>query len=190
MRARRALVAFALSVAALQPPEPGRASPPEPLRPSPAMARLYRAFLGEWDVHESFEVGGPRPGATRDGTATFREGAGFSLVEDYQSDGTAGELRFLALLWWDPAAGAYPLMTCANSRGCAMRGTARWEGDTLVNAWDVVEGGKTVSYRDSFIDISPGSFRLASEGVSGGKTVWRVTTQYTRRGGARGGPKK
>jgi hypothetical protein len=154
------------------------------------MTRLYRAFLGEWNVHESFEVGGSERGATRDGTATFREGAGFSLVEDYRSDGTAGELRFLALFWWDPGAGAYPLMTCANSRGCAMRGTARWEGDTLVNAWDVVEGGKKVSYRDSFIDISPRSFRLVSEGVSEGKTVWRVTTRYTRRDGARGGQKK
>ena len=71
-----------------------------------------------------------------------------------------------------------------------MRGTARWEGDTLVNAWDVVEGGKKVSYRDSFIDISPRSFRLVSEGVSEGKTVWRVTTRYTRRDGARGGQKK
>ena len=190
MRSRHVLVAFALAVAALEAPEPGRASPPESLRPSPAMARLYRAFLGEWIVHESFEVGGSERGATRDGTATFREGAGFSLVEDYRSDGTAGELRFLALFWWDPGAGAYPLMTCANSRGCAMRGTARWEGDTLVNAWDVVEGGKKVSHRDSFIDISPGSFRLVSEGVSEGKTEWRVMTRYTRRDGARGGQKK
>jgi len=149
------------------------------------MARLYRVFFGEWNVHESFEVGGPRRGATRDGTAIFREGAGFSLVEDYRSEGTAGELRFLALLWWDRSAGSYQMMTCANSDGCAMRGTARWEGDALVNSWDEKEGDRTIALRDSFIDISPQSFTLVSEGVSEGKIVWRVTTRYTRRDRAR-----
>lgn len=158
---------------------------PARLELSPEMARLFRAFVGDWNVHESFEVSASRRGATRDGTATFRESAGFSLVEDYRSDGSAGELRFLALLWWDRSAGVYRLMTCANSDGCAMRGTARWEGDTLVNSFHSREEGRTVDYRDSFIEIAPESFTLLSEGVSEGKTVWRVTTRYTRRDPAR-----
>ncbi len=168
----------------------GQAALPTPtatarLQPSPEMARLFRSFLGDWNVHESFEVSGDRRGSSRDGTATFRESGGFSLVEDYHSAGTAGELHFLALLWWEPGSRVYRVLTCANDDGCAMRGTARWEGVALVNTFEEKGKDRTIVYRDSFVEITPDSFTLVSEGVSGGKTVWRVTTRYTGRRPAR-----
>jgi hypothetical protein len=171
---------FSLAAGAL----PSRVTEPATrshFQPSPEIARLLRAFAGDWHVHETFEVSARHPGGVRDGTASFREGAGFSLVEDYRSKGTAGELRFLGVFWWDPSARVYRLLTCANDDGCEVRGTLRWEGDALVNSWEERERGNPVVYRDSFVAITRDSFTLLSEGLSQGKTIWRVTTRYTRR---------
>src|SRR5215471_19944255 len=150
------------------------------LQPSPEMQKLIDTFSGNWTVRETFEVSASRQGKTRQGTASFRVGPGFSLIEDYRSGGSAGSLRFLALLWWDQTAQAYRLLTCANSDGCSMRGTAKWEGKELVNSWEQVIDGKTARFKDSFVDIQPSSFRLVSEGSSGGKMIWRVITEYSR----------
>jgi hypothetical protein len=151
------------------------------LRPSAEMQRLLDAFRGDWTVSESFEVSESRQGRTRQGTASFRAGPGFSLIEDYKSNGSAGELNFLALLWWDESAKVYRLLTCANNDGCEVRGTAQWEGNRLVNSWDEEINGKKVALTDSFEDISPSGFRLVSEGSADGKIVWRVITKYTRK---------
>src|SRR5215472_5121404 len=62
-------------------------------RPSPEIERLSDALAGRWRVSETFQVGAS-PGKTRQGTASFRLGPGASLVEDYQSNGSAGELHF------------------------------------------------------------------------------------------------
>jgi hypothetical protein len=148
--------------------------------PSPEMERLLNAFVGRWAVKETFEVSASKRGKIREGTATFRAGPGFSLIEDYQSKGSAGELHFLALLWWDPKAQVYLLLTCANNNGCELRGTARWEGTNLVNTWEEETGGKKISYKDSFMEISPSSFTLVSEGLDNGTAVWHVTTKYAR----------
>ena len=101
--------------------EPAKAQ----LLPSPEMQRLFDAFTGEWAVSESFEISPSRHGQTRQGTASFRAGPGFSLIEDYQSNGSAGKLNFLAVLWWDQSAKSYRLLTCANNDGCEVRGTAK-----------------------------------------------------------------
>jgi hypothetical protein len=150
------------------------------LQPSPEMQKLIDSFSGNWTVRETFEVSASRQGKTRQGTASFRAGPGFSLIEDYRSDGSAGSLRFLALLWWDQTAQVYRLLTCANNDGCSLRGTAIWEGNQLVNSWEQTVDGKTARFKDSFVDIQPSSFRLVSEGSTSERTIWRVITEYTR----------
>jgi hypothetical protein len=150
------------------------------IRPSPEMARLLNAFVGNWAVKETFETSTSKQGKTREGTATFMAGPGFSLIENYESTGSAGELHFLALLWWDPKSQSYSLLTCANNDGCRLRGTARWEGRNFVNTWDEEIEGKKISFKDSFVDISPLFFTLVSEGLSNGIAVWHVTTKYTK----------
>src|SRR5579864_4778379 len=144
------------------------------------MQKLLDAFSGDWEVTESFEVGGPGAGKTRHGTASFRAGPGVSLFEDYNSSGSGGDLHALAFLWWDPSLRAYQYLTCANNDGCELRGTASWEGKTLVNSWQEKSNGKLSAFRDSFVDISPSGFRQVSEGTTDGKTTWRVITTYTR----------
>jgi hypothetical protein len=148
--------------------------------PSPEMQKLLDAFDGQWTVSETFEMSSSRHGQTRQGNATLHAGPGVSLMEDYKSNGSAGELNFFALLWWDKSAQVYRVLTCANNSGCALRGTAQWEGSALVNSWREDVGGKTATFRDSFEDISPSGFHLVSEGSADGKTVWRVITEYKR----------
>src|SRR5215469_9291883 len=150
------------------------------LRPAPEMQRLLDAFVGNWHVNESFEVSASRQGKTRQGTASFRVGPGVSLIEDYRSTGSAGSLSFLGLLWWDQSAHLYRLLTCANNEGCQLRGTVKWEGRDLVNSREEKVDGKVATFKDSFVDILPSSFRLVSEGTVEGKTIWRVITKYER----------
>lgn len=150
------------------------------LQAPPEMRRLSEAFVGDWRVSENFEIDSTKRGMAREGTASFRLGAGASLVEDYHSNGSAGNLQFLALLWWDRSTRVYRLLTCANNDGCELRGSARWDGDTLVNSWQEDVQGQTATFKDSFTDITPSSFRLVSEGTAGAKVIWRVVTRYTR----------
>jgi hypothetical protein len=152
---------------------------------SAEMRRVLDAFGGDWEVSETFEVSESRHGKAREGTASFRLEPGSSLIENYRSDGSAGQLNFLALLWWDPSTNLYRIVTCANNDGCEMRGTLKWEGNSLVNSWEKEIKGKKAAFRDSFEEISPSGFRLVSEGKSDGKTIWRVVTTYTRRRGSR-----
>ena len=149
-------------------------------RPAPEMQKLYDAFVGSWQVTETFEISAERQGKAREGTARFRTAPGPSLIEEYRSTGSAGSLSFLALLWWDPSAHIYRLLTCANNDGCHLRGTARWEDKELVNSWEEDVDGTSAKFNDSFVDLSPSSFRLVSEGTAKGKTIWRVITRYRR----------
>lgn len=161
------------------------ADPREPaasrLGPSPEMARLLQAFTGDWSVSESFEISQSRSVGTRQGVASLKAGPGFSLLEEYKSNGSAGELRFLGIFWWDPKSGVYRVFTCSNDDGCGLRGTGVWEGDRFVNTWEERIQAKSVVFKDSFIDISPTSFTLVSEGVAEGTPIWHVTTKYRRR---------
>ncbi|HXB55530.1 MAG TPA: hypothetical protein VN461_12140 [Vicinamibacteria bacterium] len=154
--------------------------PAAPLEPSPEMARLLQAFTGDWSVSESFEISQSRRGATRQGVASLKAGPGFSLLEEYRSNGSAGELRFLGVFWWDPNSKVYRLLTCSNNDGCGLRGTGVWEGDRFVNTWEEELQAKSVAFKDSFIDISPTSFTLVSQGVAEGTPIWHVTTKYRR----------
>jgi hypothetical protein len=60
------------------------------------MERLLNAFVGKWKVKETFEASESKRGKTREEAATFRAGPGFSLIEDYQSNGCGGELYKVA----------------------------------------------------------------------------------------------
>ena len=84
------------------------------------------------------------------------------MIQDYRSGGSAGSLRFLAVLWWDQTAQVYRLLTCANNDGCSLRGTVIWEGKKLVNSWEQTVDGKTARFQDSFVDVlssrSPANF--------------------------------
>jgi hypothetical protein len=59
---------------------------------------------------------------------------GAMLVMEGHSDGSAGPLSYLIVIWWDKAAQRYGFFTCFKDAesGCQVRGTAgtaHWEGD-------------------------------------------------------------
>jgi hypothetical protein len=80
---------------------------------SPEIERLVKSFGGEWKVVETFEQSEIFPnGGTRKGTARVSLGTGgTTVIEDYHSDGTAGRLDFIAVIWWDKDANLYRFFT-------------------------------------------------------------------------------
>src|SRR5690349_8708281 len=146
--------------------------------------KLLRLFEGTWDVFENFPKSEFFPkGGARIGTAKVTAGPGrLSLVEDYHSSGSAGKLDLLAVIWWDSGAQIYRPLICANDgEGCVVRGTLHWQGNTLINDYDEVIGGKKRKMRDSFVDISPTSFTLIAAVFTQG-SEWQpiITTRYKR----------
>jgi len=153
---------------------------------SPEIERLVKTFGGEWKVVETFERSDYFPnGGARKGTARVSLGTGgTTLIENYHSDGSAGRLDFLAIIWWDKDAKAYRVFTCANDikHACELRGTAHWEGETFVNDYEEVVAGKQTKFQDSFSQITPTSFTLiAAIAATRGPAKPLIITKYTRR---------
>jgi len=153
---------------------------------SPEIERLVKAFGGEWKVVETFERSEFLPnGGSRRGTARISLGTGgTTVIEDYHSDGSAGRLDFIAVIWWDKDAEIYRFFTCSNnvSRACQLRGTAHWVGERFVNDYEDMVAGKKTKLQDSFSQITPVSFTLiAAISAIPGDMKPVIATVYTRR---------
>ena len=134
---------------------------------SPEIERLVKSFGGEWKVVETLEHNDFFPnGGTRKGTARRSLGTGgTTVIEDYHSDGTAGRLDFIAIIWWDKDAKLYRFFTCSNNvnRACELRGTAHWEGETFVNDYEEMVAGRKTKFQGKFFcKVSPTSFSLTA----------------------------
>jgi hypothetical protein len=153
---------------------------------SPAMNKLFQAFVGDWAVRETFQRNEFSPkGGERKGMARFRVGTGgTSLIEDYHSDGSAGKLDFLLVIWWNAPAGTYQVFTCSNGSDNAgqLRGSAHWERATLVNDYVEKLNGKDQKFQDRFSDLTAAAFTLVAGIERNGKTfVPLITTTYRRK---------
>jgi hypothetical protein len=153
---------------------------------SPEMAKLAKALAGDWDTTETmirsefFPNGGARHGHSH----VALTAGGRALMSEVHSDGSAGKLDGVVIVWWERSAGAYQFFTCFNDsdQPCRVRGTAHWEGETFVNDYEEMIGGKKVKFRDSFINITAKSHSLVAAMDSGNgfmKTL--ITTTSTRR---------
>lgn len=153
--------------------------------PIPEMKRLQDAFAGDWKTAETMERTSFFPnGGARAGIAHFRLGpGGYSLVGEGRSDGSAGKLEFMIIVWWDPAQHLYPYFVCFNydRKPCRIRGTAHWEGNDFVNEYESAEGGKNAKWRDTFTAFKPDSFTLvAARQMEDGSMKTIITTTNTR----------
>ena len=154
---------------------------------SPEMVRLADALVGHWKNVETMErskffpTGGERTGLSSCRLAT----GGTNLVCEGDSNGSAGPLHHLIVIWWDRPARVYRFFTCfqeGKESSCKVRGTAHWEGDDFVNDYAEQVDGKTVKMRDSFIHIRPDSHVLvAAIEDSPGHLTTVITTRSTRR---------
>jgi hypothetical protein len=150
------------------------------------MARLAKVLAGDWDTAESMEKSQFFPnGGSRRGIAHVRLTAGgTTLINQVNSDGPAGPLNGLVVIWWDGDAKLYRFFTCfkGDNNPCRVRGTAHWEGDTFVNYYEEIIDGKVTKWRDSWIHITPKSHTLVAAMDFGNGTMKTfITSTGTRR---------
>src|SRR5713101_8700540 len=152
---------------------------------NPEMARLAKALAGDWNTSESMVKSQFFPnGGSRHGRSHIRLVAdGTSLFAEFHSNGSAGKLDGLYVIWWDKPANIYNFFVCFNDSKtpCKLRGTAHWEGDTFVNDYEAMVDGKMSKWRDSFIHITPTSHSLVAAMDTGDGTMKTlITTTSTR----------
>lgn len=134
------------------------------VQPTAEIKKLFDAFAGDWETSEKrertqfFPNGGERKGRSHARLAAD----GAMLVMEGHSDGTAGPLSYIIVVWWDKDANLYRYFTCFKDTGsgCEVRGTAHWDGDRFVNDYEEVIDGKKMKFRDTFEDITPNSYTL------------------------------
>ncbi|HEY2459790.1 MAG TPA: DUF1579 family protein [Candidatus Acidoferrum sp.] len=153
---------------------------------NPEMQKLAKAFAGNWKTQEVFAHNEFYPkGAERQGTARFTLATGgTSLMEEVHSDGSAGRLDFIAIIWWDKDAQTYRVFTCGNggNNPCKLRGTAHWDGASFSNEYELRLRGADRKWRDTFSEIKVGSFKLvAAMDDADGTFQPAITTYYTRK---------
>jgi hypothetical protein len=156
------------------------------IQPTPEIKRLLEAVGGDWDTSEKrertqfFPNGGERRGRSHVRLAA----AGSTLVMEGHSDGSAGPLSYIIVVWWDKDADHYGFFTCFkdSGSGCKVRGSAKWDGDKFVNDYEEVVDGKTMKFRDTFEDITPNSHSLVFAWVKDdGSTEPVIITKSVRR---------
>jgi hypothetical protein len=164
----------------------GKSTEPAERAASHEMARLAKALGGDWNTAESMEKSEFFPnGGSRQGRAHIQLVAGgTSLFAEFHSNGSAGRLDGLYVIWWDKAASIYRFFVCFNDSKspCNLRGTAHWEGDIFVNDYEEMVDGKMTKCRDSFIHITATSHTLVAAIDAGDGTMKTlITTTNTRR---------
>lgn len=133
-------------------------------QPTPEMKKLFSSLAGDWDTQEKrektefFPNGGERKGKTHIRLAA----GGAMLVMEGHSDGSAGPLSYLIVIWWDTQAKLYRYFTCFKDAGsgCEVRGTAHWESNVFVNDYEEEVNGRKLKFRDTFQDLTSDSYTL------------------------------
>jgi hypothetical protein len=187
----RSRLLFCLLVSVLIPSLAGaqqgaKSTPPAESAANPEMARLAQVLVGDWNTAESMEKSEFFPnGGSRHGHSHVRlVGDGTSLLAEFHSNGSAGKLDGLYVIWWDKPANIYRFFVCFNdsTTPCKLRGTAHWEGETFVNDYEEEVDGKMTKWRDSFVHITQTSHSLVAAMDAGDGTMKTlITTTSTRR---------
>ncbi len=149
------------------------------------MARLNRALAGDWNTIETMERSNLFPnGGSRHGKVHAQLVAGgTTLVYEVHSDGSAGRLDGMLVIWWDKGETRYQFFACFNNpdHPCKPRGSAHWEGDRFVNDYDAMVNSEQTRWRDSFT-FTPSSHTLVAAMDDGHGTMKTfITTIATRR---------
>ena len=161
-----------------------RAVAQDPGSPVPEMNRLAKVLAGDWETTETMEKGEffPNAGERRGSVHASLAAGGTTLIYEVRSDGSAGKLDGMLVIWWDKDESSYRFFTCFNNPNhpCKMRGNAHWEADSFVNDYDEMVNGKKTAWRDSFSFTSTSHTLLAAMKANG---RWQtiITTKAIRR---------
>jgi hypothetical protein len=134
------------------------------VQPTPEIKKLFEALAGDRDTSEKrehtrfFPNGGERKGRSH---VRLAPGGAMSVMEG-RSDGLAGPLSYIIVVWWDKDTNLYRYFTCFKDAdsGCEVRGTAHWDGDKFVNDYEELVHGNKMRFRDTFQNITPNSHTL------------------------------
>jgi len=112
---------------------------PEMPKP-PAEIGKMMAMVGTWSATIKTEPGPWMPkGGTDKGSMVVKKGpGGFSVVQDFKSNGSFGPFVGHGNIWWDKSANHYGDLWCDSMAGCTMA-SAKMEGD---NKWTVDMDGE------------------------------------------------
>ena len=152
--------------------------------PVTEMAKLAKALVGEWNTTETMEPSKLSPkGASRQGKVHVRLAAGgTTLIYEVHSDGSAGKLDGMLIVWWQKESNSYGFFTCFNDprSPCRIRGTAHWEGEAFVNDYDDAIKGKNARWRDTFTFTPTTHTLIAAMEVGDGTMKTMITTKGIR----------
>jgi hypothetical protein len=97
---------------------------PEMPKPGPEAQKLY-SMVGTWSATIKTEPGPWMPkGGTDKGSMIVKKGpGGFSVVQDFKSNGSFGAFMGHGNIWWDKNAGHYGDLWCDSMAGCTMAST-------------------------------------------------------------------
>jgi hypothetical protein len=107
-------------------------------QPPPEMAALYPR-IGTWQVIMRTAPGASLPkGGVDKGVMVMKKGpGGFSIVQEFSSHGSSGDVVGQSYAWWDAKAKAYKSVWCDNQQGCIDFTTA-----IAGNSWTVELDGE------------------------------------------------
>jgi hypothetical protein len=180
-----ALVLAVLVALGRQAPQDSFAGKQSAVAASPEMKRLAKVLTGDWDTVENmarsqfFPDGGSRRGTVHAQLAS----GGYTLVYEVHSNGSAGKLEGFHTIWWDKNTKLYYFFACFNNPNspCRMRGTAHWEGASLVNDYEFTVNGKKTPCRDTFTFTPTSHTLVAAMDTGDGTMKTLITTTATRR---------
>jgi hypothetical protein len=152
-----------------------------------SMKRLVGAFAGSWSIHLSSRgSAGTVNESAGDGEETWRAGPGSkSLIEEYHSTGTEGEVTGLGVYWPAVNETGINVFWCDNTAayGCrTLNSNAVWKEGRLVLSEQRYKEKKRYLFEEAFAFDSPDSFtQTLSEGESRASLKPFLTIRATRK---------
>ena len=154
----------------------------EKLKPSPEMKKLAHLIAGRWQVEEKYEVTAFTPqGGEGKGTEVIHRGpAGLSLILNYSSNGSMGEVQGNGIISWNPKDGYQQFWVDNGAAGGALW-LGKWEGDSLVFTGTEQMGEQTSHWKETFSGFSNDGFTLTFEmGMGDAELKKFMTLKFTR----------
>jgi hypothetical protein len=186
---KRAIVLVLASLQAFAQAGPQRTvpKPGHPTQTPDSMKSLIKTFAGSWVIHlssEDSEHGAN--GSAGDGEEVWRAGPGSnSLIEEYHSTGTEGEIAGMGVFWRAEGEKGIRVFWCDNTAHVAcltLHNRADWKEGRLVLSDERTEHGKKRLFQEVFTFDTPDSFtQTLAEGEPGGSLKPFLTIRATRK---------
>jgi hypothetical protein len=137
--------------------------PSHPTVPHDSMKSLISTFAGSWTIHLSSDNSGrERNESAGNGEEIWRAGPGSnSLIEEYHSTGTEGEIAGLGIFWHEESRNGFKVFWCDNTAPVACRtlhNKFAWKEGRLVLSEERYEKGKKHVFQETFAFDTPDSF--------------------------------